>query len=302
MKNSCANVEFLNKDYLELVESKEYKLGRRLTTVSNLLKKGRIFTLIKRTCNFIRCRKYSNHPTNFLNISNKVDITNKKIAVYTCMVGDYDYIRKPKYISENCDYYLITDTDAKYNVYQKRKISTEIKREYHNNPILINRYFKMHPFEIFENYDYAIYVDSNVEIISDITKLIKNINEDYGLALHASSNMNSIYDEIKLYNILKKGNYKKMKTQAKRYKKENFPDKYGMLDCNVIVFDLKNLNAIKITSDWWVEYLKSESLRDKLSLPYVLWKNNVPVMELTGLGSNIYINPIIRVNKKHKNR
>lgn len=302
MKNSCTNFEFLNKDYLELAESKEYQLGRRITTATKLLKKGKLLTLTKRTFNFIRSRKYSNHPTKSLNITNKIDFKNKKIAVYTCMVGDYDYIRKPKYISDNCDYFLITDTDTKYNVYQKKKISKEIKRQYNNNPILINRYFKMHPFEIFENYDYAIYVDSNVEIISDIAKLVKGINEDYGLALHASSNMNSIYDEIKLYNILKKGNYKKMKDQAARYKKEKFPDKYGMLDCNVIVYDLKNLNAIKITSDWWIEYLKSESLRDKLSLPYVLWKNDVPVIELTGLGSNIYKNPIVRVNKKHKNK
>ena len=302
MKHSCTDVEFLNKDYLELVESKEYQLGRRMFTAFNLIKKGKIIALTKRTINFIRTRKYSNHPTNSIDFSKNINLTNKKIAVYTCMAGDYDYIRKPKFISNNCDYYLITDVDTKYNVYTKKKISKALKEKYNHNPILINRYYKMHPFDLFKDYDYAIYVDSNVEIISDISKLIKDINEDYGLSFHACSNMNCIYDEIKSYSILKKGNYKQMKIQAKRYKYEKFPKKYGMLDCNVIVFDLHNLNAMKIAYDWWDEYLKSESLRDKLSIPYVLWKNKVPVIELTGLGSNIYKNPIVRVNKKHKNK
>ncbi len=93
-----------------------------------------------------------------------------------------------------------------------------------------------------------------------------------------------------------------MKEQVKRYKKTGFPKDYGMLECNVIVSDLKNLNAIKILNDWWMEYVKSESLRDQLALPYVLWKNNVPIEELTGLGSNVFKNPIIRINKKHKKK
>ena len=300
MKNSSMNLEFLNKDYLELVESKEYKLGRRITLVKNLIKKGKIFTLIRKIINFIRIRKYNNHPTKYLNINNDIDFKNKKIAVYTCMAGDYDYVRKPKYVSSNCDYFIITDIETHYNIFNKIEIPKEIKKKFSNNSILINRYYKMHPFDLFSEYDYAIYVDSNIEIMSDISKLLKGINDDYGIAFHANNQTDSIYDEVKTYSILKLGNYKKMKLQAKRYKKAKFPKRYGMLDCKVIAYDLKNLNALTITRKWWREYKKSESYRDKLSLPYVLWKNDVDVSELTGLGPNIFRNPIIRVNKKHK--
>ena len=300
MKNSSMNLEFLNKDYLELVESPEYKIGRRVIIVKKMLKKLELLTLIKRVTRVLRVQKYKKHPTSYLNTNNDIDFKNKKIAVYTCMTGDYDYIRKPKYISNNCDYFIITDMDTHYNVFNKIEIPKEIKKKFSNNSILINRYYKMHPFDLFENYDYAIYVDGNVEIMSDVSKLLKGINEDYGIAFHANCLTNSIYDEVKICSIMKSQNYKKMKQQAKRYKKNKFPKHYGMLDCKVIAYDLKNLNALTITRKWWKEFKKSESHRDKLSLPYILWKNDVDVSELTGLGPNIYKNPIIRINKKHK--
>lgn len=302
MKNSCMNQEFLNKDYLEVVESKEYKLGRRITYSVSLIKKFKFITLGRKLINYLRIKKYNNHPTQSIEVNNNIDLKNKKIAVYTCMAGDYDYVRKPKYVSSNCDYFIITDLDNHYNIFNKIEISKQIKKKYSNNPMLITRYYKTHPFELFENYDYAIYVDSNVEIMSDISKMINNINNDYGLGLHASNQRDCIYNEIKVHRILKKGNYKKMKDQAKRYKKRKFPKHYGVLDCNVVACELKNLNAIKILRDWWREYLRSESLRDQLSLPYVLWKNKVPTIELTGLGPNIFKNPLIRINKKHKNK
>lgn len=300
MKNNYMNLEFLNKDYLELSESKEYNFGRRVFLVNNLIKKGKIFTLIRKLINFARIQKYNNHPTKSLYINNDIDISKKKIAVYTCMAGDYDYIRKPKYISDNCDYFIITDIETHYNTFKRINISREIKEKFCNNSILINRYYKMHPFELFEGYDYAIYIDSNVEVMSDISKMIKCVNEDYGLAFHSNCQRDCVYNEIKVHRILKKGNYKKMKSQAKRYKQKKFPKNYGMLECNVIVFELKNLNAIKIMNDWWKEYVESESLRDQLSLPYALWQNDVPTIELSGLGANIYRNPLIRINKKHK--
>lgn len=302
MKRDYEYLEFLNKDYLEIIESKEYKIGRRICMIKDLIKRGKFITLFKKINTSLRIKKYNNHPTEAKKIIGNHDLAGKKIAVYTCMAGDYDYIRKPKYMSDNCDYFIITDIDTHYNTLKRIEIPKDIKEKFSNNSILINRYYKMHPFELFDGYDYAIYIDSNVEVISDISKMIKGIDDDYGLAFHAHSQRKCIYNEVKACKILKKGNSKKMKEQVKRYKRIGFPKDYGMLECNVIVSDLKNLNAIKILNDWWMEYVKSESLRDQLALPYVLWKNGVPIEELTGLGSNVFKNPIIRINKKHKKK
>ena len=293
-------LEFLNKDYLEVVESKEYITGQKICMVKNLLKKGKIITLIKKIINSIRIKHLSKHPTMYKPVDNKIDYTKKKIAVYTCLIGDYDYVRKPKHISPNCDYYIITDMKRNFNLLNKITVPKKIKDRFNNNSVLINRYYKMNPFEIFEGYDYAIYVDSNVEIMSDMSKMINGLNDDYGLAMHAHSKRDCIYNEAKVCKILKKGNPKNINDQIKKYKKEKFPKHYGMLECGVIVTDLNNLNAEKILRDWFSEVESTKSLRDQIALPYVLWKNNVDVEDLTGLGNNMYKDRLYRLRKKHK--
>jgi hypothetical protein len=38
---------------------------------------------------------------------------------------------------------------------------------------------------------------------------------------------------------------------------------------------------------WWDEFERSNSGRDQLSLPYVLWKNNKCIEDIGELGNNI---------------
>ena len=37
------------------------------------------------------------------------DIKNNKIAIYTAFTGDYDTLKQPEFIDENCDYICFTD-------------------------------------------------------------------------------------------------------------------------------------------------------------------------------------------------
>lgn len=154
----------------------------------------------------------------------------------------------------------------------------------------------MHPAEIFEGYDYSIYIDGNIKLISTISKLIQKVNENRGLAIHKHSSNNCISKEILDCRAYGKGNLKKLKEQVNRYFEKGFPKEYGMLECNVLVMDLKNKEAIHIFEDWWKEYLNSESRRDQIALPYVLWKNNVKVEEIGTLGENINKNPLFKIN------
>ena len=38
------------------------------------------------------------------------------------------------------------------------------------------------------------------------------------------------------------------------------------------------------------EFVESGSLRDQISLPYVLWKNNINIKQVSTLGNNVYQN------------
>ena len=46
---------------------------------------------------------------------------------------------------------------------------------------------------------------------------------------------------------------------------------------------------------WWNEFYMSESLRDQLSLPYVLWKNGYSIDQVGTLGNNVYDNTKLQI-------
>lgn len=82
----------------------------------------------------------------------------------------------------------------------------------------------------------------------------------------------------------------------KEYLQQGFPKKFGMLEATIIVTDLKNPVAKKILDDWWKEFISTKSLRDQISLQYVVWKNNFRIDDIGVLGNNLYKNPKFRVN------
>lgn len=108
------------------------------------------------------------------------------------------------------------------------------------------------------------------------------------MAMFKHHTRDCIYDEEKVCNIYKKGKKEKIKKQIEKYISEGFPKNFGMLEGNVIVTDLKNKNSLKIQNSWWEEFLNSESLRDQLSLPYVLWKLNYRINDIGTLGNDVY--------------
>ena len=217
------------------------------------------------------------------------------MAIYTCITGDYDNVEEPLIMEEGCDYFLFTNNpNIKSDSWKIKPIPEEIQKI--KNNAKINRYIKMHPKELFEEYDYSIYIDGNIKLISTISQFVNQLNEKTGLAIHRHCTNVCVYDEVKDCRAYGKGDYSKLKKQVNRYRNEGFPKEYGMLECNVLVSDLKNNNAKMIFDEWWNEYLTSESMRDQIALPYVLWKKKIPVEEIGNLGENVNTNYAIKIN------
>lgn len=294
-------LEYLNNEYLS---SKEYNLGKYIQYIQNLIKERKFIQLMRLLkLHFFKNKGSQIENKKFLNntkiyIDNNVKEKNK-IAVYTCITGNYDELENPLILEKNCDYFLFTtNDDIKSDFWQVTKISDQIQKLGNNN--IINRYIKMHPKELFPEYDYAIYIDGNIKIVSTISQLISKINDVTGIAIHKHCKQNCIFQEVKVCRAYNKGNYKSMKKQMKRYKKEKFPKNFGMFECNMLISDLKNRKSEEIFNDWWEEYLSSESLRDQLALPYVLWKNNLQFCDIGIIGNNINENYLLKINT-HKN-
>ena len=285
-------LEFLREQEIELKNSKEYRLGLKVYRLINDIKHLKLLNFIKRELNFRKIAKY--------NFKWEIPLDNfkygdypcesVKFVVYTCITGDYDNIQEPLYTHSSIDYVLFTDnTNIKSSVWEIRYIPDDIMKL--GNNVLINRYFKFNPSMLFSGYNYSLYIDGNIRVISDIRNMINRMNSKTGLAMHRHNSRNCIYKEAEVCKIEKKGNYKIITDQLEKYKKEGFPENFGLYEANIILSDLNSTSAERILTNWWREFTATSSFRDQIALPYVVWKCGFGFDDIGNLGINMHNNP-----------
>lgn len=297
-------LEELNLRYINLQNSKEMRVGKNIISIKKNINKARFSDILllfkKKHGQKIIDKKYpGKQPGENQTMSDRLkNIThvnsNVRVAIYTCIVGGYDQLCEPIFANDGYDFFVFSDKKLKSNVWKSKEIPEKIQKL--NDKTLINRYLKMHPSEFFPEYDYAVYIDGNVCIVSDISSLISVADDGkVGFAMHRHVTRECIYEEAEACILYGKGNPQNLKKQIARYKKDGFPIKFGMLEATVIIFNLKSKECQVIMSEWWNEFLKSHSKRDQIALPYVLWKNGYKILDVGNLGNNVYKNPKFQV-------
>lgn len=295
MEKYLKELELRNKEYNELLYSREYSRGVALSVYLNAIKTCNIkkiqsLLLSKRASvkaqRYTKKKKYVNKE--FKTGINIEKYSNKKIVVYTCIIGNYDCVKEPIGEYSNIDYVCFTDN--KKNIHKNtRWMIKEIPSSINfDNNTLINRYIKMHPYELFAEYDYAIYVDGNVKVCSYIGDYIERIGDRTGVAMYSHNSRECIYDEAAVCKLYRKGNKNLINQQINRYRQEGFPKKFGLYEATVFAVDIKNKNGQQILSEWWKEFILSQSYRDQLSLPYIIWKRKLDFSDIGIIGENIF--------------
>ena len=201
-----------------------------------------------------------------------------KIAVYTCITGNYDKLLAPMYMDDNCDYYLLTDVADNIPIeneqyYTRINISGKLPQEI-TKPNEQNRYCKMHGYELFPDYRYSIYIDGNIQIIGPISEYVKSIGK-CGLATRRHHFASTVYSGI--MRVMIKG----VITRREAIDIGNWLIAHGMplcknhFHCSVIICDHDNKTATDILDQWFQYYRSNEVKRDQFYLPYVLWKMGI---------------------------
>lgn len=85
--------------------------------------------------------------------------------------------------------------------------------------------------------------------------------------------------------------------QMKRYKSEGFPEKYGLLQSNIMIRKHNNPDCIRLMEDWTKEIIGG-SHRDQLSFNYCCWKNKDVIVKY--LDTKIYDSEWFHWCKVHK--
>ena len=288
----------LNRRYQELVYSKTMSHQERKKKYLDNLKTLDIKQIIKD----LQYREYAmkNYTTkgNVASVKHveKLDVDHLKIAVYSCIIGPYDKIIEPIYKEKEIDYLMYTDQEIPAgSTWEKVDIEKldEIKGL---SPVQANRKIKILQTERLCNYDYTVYVDGNIEIVSGVSPIIANMgNSGFGTHFHRSRDC--IYDEVVAVKHWKRVDGKDMDQQLAEYTEEGFPKHYGLYENSILIRNNKDQSAMDLMKTWWDEYSKNPT-RDQLSLPYVIWKTKFPKEDIYILGNDVERNPRFnRVNQ-----
>lgn len=221
-----------------------------------------------------------------------------KVAVYTCIWGKYDNILEPYFVNPDIDYFIITDMNIpKDSVWEKLDISKFLDTK-QMSPIEVNRFCKILPHRLFSEYDYSIYIDGNIRIVTDMFPIISDMS-NHILGIH-DYQVDCIYNMKDAIIAGKRAKKAYVLPQIQKYKTEGFPENFGAFECNVLVRKHMDAQCQKLMEDWWNEFNNTTSKRDQLSLPYVLWKNNMTSNCVKSLGHHVRENPRFQVGLNHK--
>jgi hypothetical protein len=204
-------------------------------------------------------------------------------VIYTCITGKYDQLNDSKFIHPEWKYVCFTDDPTIKNKNNSSWTIRPIVFDRMDN-VRNSRWHKLHPHVILPEYDRSIFMDGNINIISDgifqdIDIAIKK-NRKLSIGKHASRKC--IYDELDACMKFEKDDPEIMKKQIDRIKKDGFPENYGLFENNIIYREHNDKDVIKIMNDWWW-WIENYSRRDQLSLTYVLWKNNFQISPLSDI-------------------
>lgn len=301
-------LEQVNAEYLKMKnqETEEYVLGRRLLN----LKKNFPFHFVRWLKRVLRNRDIKKKSESIstrvkdedLYYASPKEVSDVKGVVYTCITSGYDDPYEPIYKSEDLQYILFTDKQcmSKTSKWKYCSLGDMVVEKDSNK---VNRFFKFHPFDLFEGkYDYSIYIDGNVQTVSDVAPLYSVAKDSkLGIAMHRHATRSCAYKDALWCKYNNRGNQRAIIKQLQDYRAEGFPENFGLCEATIIVVDLHNETAKLLLSKWWKEFCRSESGRDQISFPYILWKEGYNIEDVGDLGNDEYRNPKFRINE-HKGK
>lgn len=221
-------------------------------------------------------------------------------VVYTVLTGDYDNLTAQYYYDTNWHYICFTDNETLIkNGHPFWKI-VPFDAECENSAQK-SRLPKILAHKFLKDYQYSLYIDANVNLLSKkiYKKLDELIKKQVKFAVSSHFQRNCIYDEMLVCIQLGKDSIEKILNLCNKYKKEGFPEKYGLTENNVIFRDHNDETVKKITEDWWY-MLKNYSKRDQLSLMYICWKNNYKIQPILKKPLRFYPDDFIVFYHKYK--
>ncbi|MBO4230512.1 MAG: DUF616 domain-containing protein [Bacteroidales bacterium] len=213
-------------------------------------------------------------------------IREQRIAVYTSFFGPYDILREPMLRPDNIDYYVLTDQEVQEgSVWERLDTTAIVPDEYQGDPVLSNRWIKMHPHMFLKDYQYSVYLDSNIWVFSDLTPLTAGLDA-FPVAMFRHKKRDCVYDEVKACLKQKKDTKRSLKTHLKVIRSHGIPRNWGLLEASVIARKHFEPECVSLMDSWWDAFVRN-SRRDQISLVDCLWTKGIDPSVIGTLGDNL---------------
>ncbi len=210
------------------------------------------------------------------------------IAVYTVIFGDYDDLLEPRCCPDNCRFFMIGDRTRipENSVWEYFELPEEIQTRISGmNNTEKNRFLKMMPHLLFPDFNYSVYLDGNIRMVTDPTEFINRMPES-GFSAHRHVSRDCVYEEARAVIELKKAPKEKIEELVQFLRREKMPAHYGLPECPVLVRRHRQPECVRLMEEWW-KLFERFPYRDQLLLPLVLFENGIRTEEIARLGKNV---------------
>ena len=194
------------------------------------------------------------------------------------MSNGYDDLKQHTHVCKDWDYVCFTDSKE---LLHKRKVGVwKIKKtkctKYDSKRN--SGWHKTHPHVLFPKCETSIWIDGNVDILTDyLENIVKKNKKDMLVPLHYERTC--IYDETI---VVKETDHDVPEKCDETYAflvAEKMPKKYGLNETNIMIRK-HNKDKIKSIDELWWDCIQKYSKRDQLSFSYCLFKHGVKVEDI----------------------
>ncbi|MBU2249306.1 MAG: DUF616 domain-containing protein [Gammaproteobacteria bacterium] len=220
-----------------------------------------------------------------------------KVAVVTCITAGVDDLHEPCPQSVKCDYYCFYDKEPRHAVDTAWKLCKAAHHpkipELRRNGKLLAKWYKMqsHKIRVLRNYHYILWVDGSIKINNRrfVAHYVRATSS--GICLFKHPWRDCIYKEFERVKASDECGRSRVMEQIKAYNSIRYPRSNGLY-CGTVIGRYKNSYTDRVMDAWWAEVVKW-SMRDQISLPYVLWRNKMkPDIFPHDIYSNKYIEKV----------
>lgn len=215
----------------------------------------------------------SRYPTTQKTYRTKSD----KIAVYSCLSGDYEQVIPLIDEDQSIDKFLIVDN---HNAPVPEGYTKIVSNYVNPESVRTARFAKTHPHIWFGDYDFVFWIDSNIQFLGDLrnyTQMLKAAKADCGFILHPVRG--NLVEESAVLSASRIVDHEMATQQITRYLSDPSLLSEPLFETNFMVSRPSSKTVQKFMGAWWSE-LNKFTHRDQLSVNYAARAANLKWVHL----------------------